>query len=149
MRNFGTFAIFFEKLEKNLISSLKFCQISNLKLDFFQLFQKKSRIFQNLANLFGLNFIWANFEQNQRHFFFEKKGLPSSRNLKKNSKIFPIFQLQVEIFSNFPKKSSNFPKFRKIIYPELHLSQFSANLEELFFSVTHSLSRYHGCRRGC
>ena len=47
LRNFGTFEIFFEKVEKNPISSLKFGQISNLKSQNFQLFQKKSRIFQN------------------------------------------------------------------------------------------------------
>ena len=75
VRNFGTFALFFEKVLKKLISSLKFGQISNLKLDFFKLFQKKSRMFQNCAHLFTLNFIWANFEQDQSTFFFEKTGL--------------------------------------------------------------------------
>ena len=38
---------FFWKSWKNPISSLKFGQISNLKSQNFQLFQKKSRIFQN------------------------------------------------------------------------------------------------------
>ena len=46
-RNFGTFATFFAKSEKNPISSLKFGQISNLKSHYFSLFQKKSQIFQN------------------------------------------------------------------------------------------------------
>ena len=47
LQNFGTLEIFFAKSEKNPISSLKFCKISNLKSHYFQLFQKKSQIFQN------------------------------------------------------------------------------------------------------
>ena len=49
--------------------SPKISQISNLKSDFFLILQKKLRIFQNCENLFVLNFIWANFQQNQRTFF--------------------------------------------------------------------------------
>ena len=56
---------FFEKVEKNPVSSLKFGKISNLKSDFFLTFQKKSRMFQNCAKLFIRKCIWANFEQDQ------------------------------------------------------------------------------------
>ena len=65
MENSG---LFLKKLKKNPISSLKFGQISDLKFNFFLIFQKKSEIFQNLANWFILKFIWANFEQDQRTF---------------------------------------------------------------------------------
>ena len=68
LRNFGTFEIFFAKSEKNPISSLKFWKISNLKSHYFQLFQKKSQIFQNKRKLFIRKCIWANFESDQRNF---------------------------------------------------------------------------------
>ena len=44
----------------------KIPKISNLKSDFFLILQKKLRKFQNSENLFVLNIIWANFEQDQR-----------------------------------------------------------------------------------
>ena len=167
------------------------CKFSNLESDFFPTFQRKSRMFQIIRNLFCLNYIWANFEQDQRRFFSkifqlgigffsnfptkvanvpnnskfilselhlsevwarledlfsEKKGLPSSVFLKKNSKNFRNFQLGIGFFSNFPMKSSNIPNNSKIIFFEPHLSQFSAKLEKLFWSLTHSVSRYHSLR---
>ena len=106
----------------------KISEIFNLKLDFFPTFQKKSRMFQKISNLFTLNLIWANFEQDQSTFFFEKKGLCSSVNLKKKSKNSRIFQLEIGFFSDFAKKTSNVPKNSKFICSELHLSQFSAKL---------------------
>ena len=39
-------------------------QFSNFISEFFLIFQQKARIFQNIRNLFVLNFIWANFQQN-------------------------------------------------------------------------------------
>ena len=52
---FGTSEVVFAKSEKNPIPSLKFRKISNLKSDFFLTFQKKSRMFQNMGNLFSEN----------------------------------------------------------------------------------------------
>jgi len=42
----------------------KISEISNLKSDFFLILQKKPPMFQTIRNLFVLNFIWANFQQN-------------------------------------------------------------------------------------
>ena len=42
------------------------------------------------------------------------------------------FKLEIEFFWDFAKKVANVPKYSKFICPELHLSQFSAKLEELF-----------------
>ena len=119
---------------------VKFFPIFKLESDFFPNFLSKIRKLENCENLFSLNFIWANFEQDLRQFFFEKKGLCSSGILKKKSKNFPNFKLEIGFFSDFAKKVANIPKLRKFICPELHLSQFSAKLEELFWSVSHSLS---------
>ena len=110
-------------------------------LTFLNFFKKSALIFQKISNLFTLNLIWANFEQDQSTFFFEKKGLCSSVNLKKKSKNSRIFQLEIGFFSDFAKKTSDVPKNSKFICPELLLSQFSAKLKELFFSVSHALPR--------
>ena len=115
-------------------------------LTFLNFFKKSALIFQKISNLFTLNLIWANFEQDQSTFFFEKKGLCSSVNLKKKSKNSRIFQLEIGFFSDFAKKTSNVPKNSKFICPELHLSQFSAKLKELFWSVSHSVTHYHSLR---
>ena len=45
-------------------SFVNFSQLSNLESDFFLILQKKPPMFQNIRNLFVLNFIWANFQQN-------------------------------------------------------------------------------------
>ena len=93
----------------------KISEISNLESDFFPTFQRKSRMFQIIRNLFCLNYIWANFEQDQRRFFSK------------------IFQLGIGFFSNFPTKVANVPNNSKFILSELHLSEVWARLEDLFF----------------
>ena len=66
--------IFFRKKKASVVVGIwkknpKISQISNLESDFFLILQKKPPMFQNIRNLFVLNFIWANFQQNQRTFF--------------------------------------------------------------------------------
>ena len=61
--------IFFSKKKASLVVGFwkknpKMSQISNLTSDFFLILQKKLRMFQNIRNLFVLNFIWVNFHQN-------------------------------------------------------------------------------------
>ena len=100
---------------------------------FFEQNQKTRKLRKFIFSELHLSQFWA-------RFIFEKKGLCSSGILKKKSKNFPNFKLEIGFFSDFAKKVANVPKLRKFICPELHLSQFSAKLEELFWSVTHSLS---------
>ena len=69
-----------------------------LEIGFFSDFAKKVANVPKLRNLSPLNFIWANFEQDLRHFFFEKKGLSSSGILKKKSKISNLNRIFFHIF---------------------------------------------------
>ena len=108
------------------MSSLKFGQISNLKSDFFQLFQKKSQMFQNSANLFVLKYQCAKF---QKFLFFQKNDLWSSGNLNQN---FRFSNFKSEFFLIFQKKRQKTRKFRTFIYREPHVSQFWAKSEKLF-----------------
>ena len=108
------------------MSSLKFGQISNLKSDFFQLFQKKSQMFQNSANLFVLKYQCAKF---QKFLFFQKNDHRSSGNLNQN---FRFSNFKSEFFLIFQKKRQKTRKFRTFIYREPHVSQFWAKSEKLF-----------------
>ena len=47
---------------------MKFGHISNLESDLFNDFAKKLRMFQKIRNLFSMNFMWANFQQNKGTF---------------------------------------------------------------------------------
>ena len=67
-------APFFSKKKASVVvwiwkKNPKISEFFNFKSDFFLILQKKSRMFQNKWNLFTLNLIWQNFEQNQRTFF--------------------------------------------------------------------------------
>ena len=46
--------------------------------------------------------------------------------------IFRNFTLGIGFFTDFAKRTSNFPSNLKFIYPELHLSQFLAKSENVF-----------------
>ena len=59
------------------------------------------------------------------------------------------FKLEIEFFSDFAKKVANVPKFRKIIYAELYLSQVSEKFENLFREGGREVSHYHRLRGGC
>ena len=117
---------FFEKVENNAISNLKFYKISNLKSDFFQILQKKSPMFQNSANLFVLKFKCAKFQGKKNS---RKNDLWSSGNLNKN---FRFSNFRSEFFLIFQKKRQKTRKFHTFIYREPHLSQFWAKSEKLF-----------------
>ena len=97
----------------------------NLKLEIEFHSHKKvvSPKLENCAHLNIVNFMCAKFQQNQRTFFFYMEIL---------CKFFPTFKLGIGFFSDFAKKTSNVPKYSKFICLELHLSQFSAKLKELF-----------------
>ena len=126
LQNFGTFEIFSAKSEKNPISSLKFCKISNFKSNFFQILQKKSQIFQNSANLIVLKFKCAKFQEKKNS---RKNDLRSSGNLKKK---FRFSNFRSEFFLIFQKKRQKSRKFRTFIYREPHLSRFWAKKKKLF-----------------
>ena len=96
-------------------------------IGFFFNFLKKSRMFQNCAHLFPLNFIWANFEQDLRHFFFEKKGLCSGGNLKKKSKNFPNFKLKIDFFLILQKKPPMFQNIRNLFVLNFIWANFQQN----------------------
>ena len=57
-------------------------------------------------------------------FFFSRKSFVI---------FFPNFKLEIGFFSEFAKKVANVPQLTKFIYSDLHLSQFSAKSEKLFF----------------
>ena len=57
-------------------------------------------------------------------FFFQRKSFVN---------FFPNFKLEIGFFSEFAKKVANVPQLTKFIYSDLHLSQFSAKSEKLFF----------------
>ena len=106
-----------KKVENNEISSLKFSKISNLKSDFFVWFCKRNN------DCFKKNEIylhWISFEQ-----FSAKSG---KLFFRKKSRFFEKFH---EFFSKNLKKISNFPKFRKFIYPKIQVCEVS---EILIFS---------------
>ena len=132
---FEFFAVFFAKSEKNPISSLKFWKISYLKSHYCQLFQKKSQMFQNSANLFVLKYQCAKF---QKFLFFQKNDLWSSGNLNQN---FRFSNFKSEFFLIFQKKRQKTRKFRTFIYREPHVSQFWAKSEKLFSG--RSVVHYH------
>ena len=72
-------APFFSKKKASVVvwiweKNPKISEFFNFKSDFFLILQKKWRMFQNKRNLFTLNFIWQNFEQNQRTFFDREVG---------------------------------------------------------------------------
>ena len=119
--------LFFQKngLSSSGILKKKF-RFSNLKSDFFQLFQKKSQMFQNSANLFVLKYQCAKF---QKFLFFQKNDLWSSGNLNQN---FRFSNFKSEFFLIFQKKRQKTRKFRTFIYREPHVSQFWAKSEKLF-----------------
>ena len=94
---------------------------------FFEQNQKTRKLRKFIFSELHLSQFWA-------RFIFEKKGLCSSGILKKKSKNFPNFKLEIGFFSDFAKKVANIPKLRKFICPEFHLSQFSAKSENLFWS---------------
>ena len=109
----------------------KFCLKFQTWIGFFSTFfeqnQKTRKLRKFIFSELHLSQFWA-------RFIFEKKGLCSSGILKKKSKNFPNFKLEIGFFSDFAKKVANIPKLRKFICPELHLSQFSAKSENLFWS---------------
>ena len=97
---------------------------------------------KSLVKIFGTKLVWScskfaqihfrinNFAQfwNIRDFFWKVR--------KKSDFKFEIlqnFKLEIGFFSDFAKKVANVPKFRKFIWPELHLSEFWAKSETLFF----------------
>ena len=64
---------FFSKKKVSVVGGIwkkksKNFPIFKLEIGFFSDFAEKSQIDQNSQNLFTLNFIWANFEPNQRNF---------------------------------------------------------------------------------
>ena len=70
---------FFSKKKVSVVVGIwkknpKISQFFNFKSDFFLILQKQPPMFQNIRNLFVLNFIWANFQQNQRTFFDQEVG---------------------------------------------------------------------------
>ena len=105
-------------------SFVNFFPIFKLESDFFPHFLSKIRNLENCENLFSLNFIWANFEQNQSKFFSKKR---------------PIFQLGIGFFSNFPNKIASVPKYCKFIYSELHFELILSKIRDSFFFEKFSL----------
>ena len=76
-------------------------------------------MFQNSENLFVLKFKCAKFQTKKKS---RKNDLLSSGILKKK---IPIFRKFCEFFSNFLKKISNVPKFRKFICPKDQVCEVS------------------------
>ena len=73
---------------------------------FFQLENSKSRMFQIQINLYPLNPIWANFEQDQRT-FCQKKSACYPCGIWTKMSNYPQFSEQKWIFFHFPKKFWN------------------------------------------
>ena len=82
-----------------------------LEIGYFSEFAKKVANVLKLTIFFTLTIIRANFQQNQRNFFFEKNP-----DFSKNF---------VNFFSKNLKKISNVPKFRKFIYPKIQVCEVS------------------------
>ena len=75
-------APFFSKKKASVVvwiwkKNPKIPEFFNLKSDFFLILQQKPPMFQKIRNLYVLNFIWANFQQNYRNFF--SQSLPRWR----------------------------------------------------------------------
>ena len=72
--------------------------------------------------------------------------------IPKKSPKFAKFSPWIGFFYDFAKQASNFPKTGNLIYLELHLSQFSAKSENLFFrqsggrAVGRAAAHYHSLR---
>ena len=110
-------------------------------IGFFPHFLSKIRKLENCENLFSLNFIWANFEQDLRQFFFEKKASVAVGFWKKIQK-FPKFQTWNRIFFWFCKKSCEYSKIAKIYLSWTSSEPIFSKIRGTFLisqSVSHSL----------
>ena len=67
---FSSFLILPKKRWKKFRFKFEIWEIFKLESDFFPHFLSRIRKLENCAHLFILNFIWANFQQNQRTFFY-------------------------------------------------------------------------------
>ena len=76
-------------------------------------------MFQIIRNLFSLNFIWANFEQNQRNFFSKKKAN------------FPTWN---RIFFQLSKKNRECSKIPKIYLAWTSSERILSKIRDTFFS---------------
>ena len=112
---------FFEKVENNAISNLKFYKISNLKSDFFQILQKKSPMFQNSANLIVLKFKCAKFQGKKNS---RKNDLWSSGNLNKN---FRFSNFRSEFFLIFQKNGKKLENSTHLFIVNLIWANFEPN----------------------
>ena len=90
---------------------------------FFEQNQKTRKLRKFIFSELHLSQFWA-------RFIFEKKGLCSSGILKKKSKNFPNFKLEIGFFSDFAKKVANVPKLRKFISYEILWRNFLVNWSE-------------------
>ena len=111
----------------NLIIFFKIPPILQLEVGFFSDTNFFSHIFQNLAHLFTLNFIFVNLKKNQRTFFLGKKCLLLIENLIMFFKIPLIFKFKLAYFP-IQKLFVDFLKFEKFIYSKLHICKFEKKI---------------------
>ena len=141
-RNFFEHQRFFYFFFKNL----------NLNRIFFQLEKMTSRIFQIQINLYRLNLIWSNFQQDQRNFFDHEKLKISKLNRiffqleKMESR---IFQIQIIlsflnlIWKNFEQDQRTFLSKKKCLLPKgiLNKNFNSFKLNQIFFQFQNVLDK--------